>query len=198
MSNRSRQSSSGDREAMAKLSTHDLEKILFALTGIDGRHVQCGSQEVDRGGQGRPLEAPHTELTDKPMHEVLSYLRANDLKTYIVTGGGQDFVRVYSQRVMAFTWSRWSECSTKYSYDQEGKPILTKEPKLLLNDNDAGKPEGKRSCVYRLNRCGDRLARSSGAISAPGNSSPPPVGQIGSRLSVLIPLATAGVFPTPS
>ena len=39
--------------------------------------------------------------------------------------------------------------STKYSYDQEGKPILTKEPKLLLNDNDAGKPEGIHLMIGR-------------------------------------------------
>jgi phosphoserine phosphatase len=40
---------------------------------------------------------PYTELTYQPMQEVLSYLRANGFKTYIVTGGGQDFVRVYSR-----------------------------------------------------------------------------------------------------
>ena len=47
--------------------------------------------------------------------------------------------------------SRWSARagSTKYSYDQDGKPILTKEPKLLLNDNDAGKPEGIHLMIGR-------------------------------------------------
>ena len=49
---------SGDREAMAKLSTNDLEKILFAtLTGMTVDAFHCGSQEMDRGGQGRALEA---------------------------------------------------------------------------------------------------------------------------------------------
>ena len=42
---------------------------------------------------------PYTDLTYQPMQEVLSYFRANGYKTYIVTGGGQDFVRVYSERV---------------------------------------------------------------------------------------------------
>jgi hypothetical protein len=42
---------------------------------------------------------PYTELTYQPMQEVLKYLRANGYKTYIVTGGGQDFVRVYSEEV---------------------------------------------------------------------------------------------------
>ena len=40
---------------------------------------------------------PYTELTYQPMQEVLKYLRANGYKTYIVTGGGQDFVRVYAE-----------------------------------------------------------------------------------------------------
>jgi phosphoglycolate phosphatase-like HAD superfamily hydrolase len=44
-------------------------------------------------------DRPSTELTYEPMQEVLRYLRANGFKTYIVTGGGQDFVRVYSQHV---------------------------------------------------------------------------------------------------
>ena len=42
---------------------------------------------------------PYTELTYQPMQEVMHIFRANGFKTYIVTGGGQDFVRVYSQRV---------------------------------------------------------------------------------------------------
>ena len=42
---------------------------------------------------------PYTELTYQPMLEVLSYLRANGYRTYIVTGGGQDFVRVYAEQV---------------------------------------------------------------------------------------------------
>ena len=45
----------------------------------------------------------HTELIYQPMLEAMRYLRENDYKTYIVTGGGQDFVRVYAEQV-------WSAC----------------------------------------------------------------------------------------
>ena len=91
---------SGDREAMAKLSMHDLEKILLAtLTGMtvedSTRKSRSGSQAAKDGRWKRP----YTELTYQPMQEVLSYLRANGFKTYIVTGGGQDFVRLYSEQV---------------------------------------------------------------------------------------------------
>ncbi len=51
---------------------------------------------------------PYTELTYQPMPEVLSYLRANGFKTYIVTGGGQDFVRVYFEKTYGIPRSKWS------------------------------------------------------------------------------------------
>jgi hypothetical protein len=78
------------------------------------------------------------------MQEVLQYLRSNSFKTYIVTGGGQDFVRVYADSVYGIPPEQvvGTAGSTKYDYDREGRPFLTKEPKLLLNDNNAGKPEG--------------------------------------------------------
>ena len=83
---------------------------------------------------------PYNELTYQPMQEVLKYLRANGYKTYIVTGGGQDFVRVYSEEVYGIPPEQvvGSAGAVKFGYDKDGKPILTKEPKLLLNDNDAG------------------------------------------------------------
>jgi len=94
---------------------------------------------------------PYTELTYQPMQEVLSYLRAKGFKTYIVTGGGQDFVRTYSERVYGIPPEQvvGTAGGYMYSYDKDGKPILTKEPKLLLNDNDAGKPEGIHLMIGR-------------------------------------------------
>ena len=73
------------------------------------------------------------------MQEVLQYLRANGFKTYIVTGGGQDFVRVHAERVYGIPPEQvvGTMGGTKYGYEKDGKPFLTKEPKLLLNDNNA-------------------------------------------------------------
>ena len=94
---------------------------------------------------------PYTELTYQPMQEVLKYLRANGYKTYIVTGGGQDFVRVYSEQTYGIPPEQvvGTAGGTKYGYDKDGKPFLTKEPKLLLNDNNAGKPEGIHLMIGR-------------------------------------------------
>ena len=143
---------SGDREAIAKLTTHDLEKILFAT--LTGMTVNVFSEEAAKwiaAAKDTRWKRPYTELTYQPMQEVLSYLRANGFKTYIVTGGGQDFVRVYSQRVYGIPPEQvvGTAAGTTYSYDADGKPILTKDPKLLLNDNDAGKPEGIHLMIGR-------------------------------------------------
>ena len=82
---------------------------------------------------------------------MLKYLRANGYKTYIVTGGGQDFVRQYSEQTYGIPPEQvvGTAAGTKYGYDKGGKPFLTKEPKMLLNDNDAGKPEGIHLMIGR-------------------------------------------------
>src|SRR6478752_5075912 len=116
---------SGDREAIAKLTTHDLEKILFAT--LTGMTVDVFSEEAEKwiaAAKDTRWKRPYTELTYQPMQEVLSYLRANGFKTYIVTGGGQDFVRVYSERVYGIPPEQvvGTMGGTSYSYDNDGKP----------------------------------------------------------------------------
>jgi phosphoglycolate phosphatase-like HAD superfamily hydrolase len=156
---------SGDREAITKLSLHDLEKILFAtLTGMSVDEFRAEATKWLDTAKNARWKRPYTELTYLPMQEVLKYLRANGFKTYIVTGGGQDFVRVYSERVYGIPPEQvvGTIGGTKYGYGKDGKPFLTKEPKLLLNDNDAGKPEGIHLMIGRRpvaafgNSTGDR------------------------------------------
>jgi phosphoglycolate phosphatase-like HAD superfamily hydrolase len=136
---------SGDHEAMAKLSLPDLEEILFAtLTGMSVEVFETEARKWIETAKHSRWKRLYTDLTYQPMVELLQYLRANGYRTYIVTGGGQDFVRVYSQKVYGIPPEQvvGTAGGTKYGYDKDGKPFLTKEPKLLLNDNDAGKPEG--------------------------------------------------------
>src|SRR5262245_12336593 len=136
---------SGDREAIAKMPLKDLEVILGAtLTGMTTEEFQDEVKKWLATARHPRYKRPYTELVYQPMQEVLKYLRASGYKTYIVTGGGQDFVRVYSERVYGIPREQvvGTVGGTKYGYDKDGKPMLVKEPKLLLNDNDAGKPEG--------------------------------------------------------
>jgi phosphoglycolate phosphatase-like HAD superfamily hydrolase len=156
---------SRDRQAIAKLSTDDLLKILEAtLTGMSVDEFKTEAKNWLESAKDPRWHRHYTELTYVPMLELLEYLRANGYRTYIVTGGGQDFVRVYSEEIYGIPPEQvvGTASGTKYSYDQNGKPFLTKEPKLLLNDNNAGKPEGIHLMIGRRpyaafgNSTGDR------------------------------------------
>lgn len=155
----------GNREAIAKLSMPDLEKILaVTLTGMSvDQFEEQAKNWLDNARDPRWKRRP-TELIYQPMIEVLAYMRANGYKTYIVTGGGQDFVRAYSEKTYGIPPEQvvGTMGGTTFGYDKMGKPFLTKDPKLLLNDNNAGKPEGihmmigRQPCAAFGNSTGDR------------------------------------------
>jgi phosphoglycolate phosphatase-like HAD superfamily hydrolase len=156
---------SGNRDAIGKLSMKDLEKILaVTLTGMSVEDFQAEVRQWLAVARDPRWKRPYTELTYLPMQEVLKYFRANGYKTYIVTGGGQDFVRVYSEEVYGIPPEQvvGTAGGTKFGYDKDGKPVLTKEPNLLLNDDRAGKPEGIHLMIGRRpyaafgNSLGDR------------------------------------------
>jgi phosphoglycolate phosphatase-like HAD superfamily hydrolase len=143
---------SGNREAIARLSEDDLVKIAAAtLTGMSVDDFTAEATKWTASAKDARWKRPYTELTYQPMQEVLKYLRANGYKTYIVTGGGQDFVRTYSERVYGIPPEQvvGTAGATKYAYDKNGRPFLTKEPKLVLNDNNAGKAEGIHLMIGR-------------------------------------------------
>jgi hypothetical protein len=78
----------------------DLETILVAtLTGMSVNDFAGEVKTWLARARDPRWKRPYTELTDLPMQEVLKFLRDSGYKTYIVTGGGQDFVRVYSEQV---------------------------------------------------------------------------------------------------
>jgi phosphoglycolate phosphatase-like HAD superfamily hydrolase len=156
---------SGNRDALAKLTQQDLEKIIVAtLSGMTTDEFNAEVKKWLATAKDPRWKRSFTELTYLPMLEVMNYFRANAFKTYIVTGFGQDFVRVYSQQIYGIPPEQviGSALSTKYGYAKDGKPILTKEPKLLLNDNFGGKPEsidliiGRRPYAAFGNSTGDK------------------------------------------
>jgi phosphoserine phosphatase len=118
--------------------------IVATLTGMTTDEFDVEVKRWLASAKDPRWKRPYTDLIYQPMLEVMSYLRENGYKTFIVTGFGQDFVRVYSQQIYGIPPDQviGSALAVKYGYDKVGKPILIKEPKLMLNDNDAGKPEG--------------------------------------------------------
>jgi phosphoglycolate phosphatase-like HAD superfamily hydrolase len=146
---------SGDREAITKLTMDDLSKI--AAVTLFGMDVDAYREEVAawlEQARDHRWRRPYTELTYLPQIELLKYLRANGYKTYIVTGGGQDFVRAYAERTYGIPPEQVVGTAGGLRYDSgpDGKPVLIKEPTLILNDDNAGKPEGIHLMIGRVPR----------------------------------------------
>ena len=154
----------GDREAMAKFGESDWEIIIAAThTGMStGDFLEIVNKWLSTAKDSR-WHRPYTELIYQPMIEVMEYLRANGFRTYIVTGGGQEFVRVYSEHVYGVPPEQvvGSSVLTKYEYT-DGKPVLLREPKVFFIDDKAGKAIGinlfigKRPYAAFGNSTGDR------------------------------------------
>ena len=88
------------------------------------------------------------------MLELLSYLRENGYKTYIVTGGGQDFVRAFAPRVYGVPLEQvvGTAGRTKFTYAPNGQAELLKAPEVLYVDDKTGKPEGIHLVIGRRPR----------------------------------------------
>jgi len=134
----------GDRAAMAKFTMRDLEEILLAT------HAGMTTGEFAGIVKGWFTDArdprwhrPFTDLVYQPMLEVMQYLRANGYKTYIVTGGGQAFVRTYAEQTYGVPPEQiiGSALGTQFTYNAAGQAILMRPPQLLINNNFSGKPE---------------------------------------------------------
>jgi phosphoglycolate phosphatase-like HAD superfamily hydrolase len=135
---------SGDREAIAKLSDKALFEIVLATqSGMTEEEFRTDVEKWLATAKDPRWKRPYTELTYQPMQEVLKYLRASGYKTYIATGGSAGFVRMYSEQVYGIPPEQVAGTAQafKYDYDKDRRPILTREPKIVLDNLDAGKIE---------------------------------------------------------
>jgi phosphoglycolate phosphatase-like HAD superfamily hydrolase len=93
---------------------------------------------------------PHTRLVYQPMLELLVFLRANGFKTFIVSGGGVDFVRPWSEEAYGIPPEQVVGSSIKAAFElREGAPVLVKLPELEFIDDRAGKPVGIHRFIGR-------------------------------------------------
>jgi len=91
-----------------------------------------------------------TEMTFQPMLELLAYLRANGFKTYIVSGGGIEFMRPWAERVYGIPPEQIVGSSVKTKFEmRDGEPVLVRLPELNFNDNNAGKAIGINEHIGR-------------------------------------------------
>ena len=92
----------------------------------------------------------YTEMVYQPMLELLAYLRANDFKTFIVSGGGIDFMRPWTEKVYGIPPEQVVGSSGKTSFEmRDGKPMLMRLPEINFIDDKAGKPVGIHQHIGR-------------------------------------------------
>jgi len=93
---------------------------------------------------------PFTEMVYQPMLELLTYLRANGFKTFIVSGGGIEFMRPWTERVYGIPPEQVIGTSGGLKYElRDGGPVIMKLPELVLNDDKEGKPVGIQRHIGR-------------------------------------------------
>jgi phosphoserine phosphatase len=92
------------------------------------------------------FKRPYTDLVYVPMQELLAYLRANDFKTFIVSGGSVEFMRPWAEKAYGIPAEQiiGSQQDVKFEM-KSGKPVLTRAPKIAFVDDGPGKPVG----IYR-------------------------------------------------
>ena len=92
----------------------------------------------------------YTDLVYQPMLELMALLRAKEFKTFIVSGGGIEFMRVWTERIYGIPPEQvvGSSGVVKYQFN-DGKPVLIKEPKVEFVDDGPGKPVGINRFIGR-------------------------------------------------
>jgi phosphoglycolate phosphatase-like HAD superfamily hydrolase len=143
----------GDKKAMAKFGEKDLIQILAAT------HSGMTTDEFDEIATKWLASAKHPrfgklykECVYQPMLELLAYLRQNDFRTFIVSGGGVDFIRCFAEDVYGVPRERviGSSGKTRFEVDRQGNAKLIKLPELNSLDDGPGKPENIRLHVGRV------------------------------------------------
>jgi len=133
---------SGNGEALAQLSLRDIFEIVLATQS--GMDVEAFREDVRHWlaeAKHPRWHRPYTDLIYQPMTEVLNFFRANGYRNFIATGGSGGFVSEYSEKVYGIPPQQvaGTEQAIKFGYDKDKKPILTQEPKLVLDNMGAGK-----------------------------------------------------------
>lgn len=141
----------GDMETLAKSSEKEFVELIMAthagmstdeFTGLVKKWIQTAQHPT--------LKKPFTQLVFKPMLELLDYLRANNFKTFIVSGGGIEFMRPWVEGVYGIPPEQVVGSSIVTTFEmQDGKPVLMREAKLNFNDDKAGKPVGINQHIGR-------------------------------------------------
>lgn len=154
----------GGIDGLKNLTAQDIGMIFsYAQSGITVAEFQQLVRNWLRTATHPRFHVPYTQLVYQPMLEVLNLFQDCGFKTYIVSGGGQDFIRVYASEVYGIPPEQviGSVQDTNFEF-RDGEPVLMKLPKMLFIDDKEQKPEsismfiGRQPVAAFGNSDGDR------------------------------------------
>jgi phosphoserine phosphatase len=134
----------GDMKAVAAGGERGLlELAIVTHAGMTSDEFPQIVQDWLASARHPKFNRPYTDLIFQPMLELLAYLRSNSFKTFIVSGGGVEFMRVWAERVYGIPPEQviGSSIATKFEM-LDGVPVLTRLPQLDFMDDKSGKPVG--------------------------------------------------------
>jgi len=140
-----------DMQALAASGEHGLLELVMAT------HADNTTEEFAKivkqwlaTAKHSKFNLPYTELVYQPMLELLAYLRANEFKTFIVSGGGIEFMRPWVEQVYGIPPEQVIGSSIKTKFEmRDGKPVLVRLPEINFIDDKAGKPVGINEHIGR-------------------------------------------------
>jgi phosphoserine phosphatase len=132
----------GDTKAALAGGEHAVMDLMMAThTGNTTEEFEAIVKDWVATAKHPRYQQPYTQCTYIPMLELLAYLRANDFKNYIVSGGGIEFMRPWAQQVYAIPPQQVIGSSVKTNFEiRDGKPVLVRLPILNFIDDKGGKP----------------------------------------------------------
>ena len=141
----------GDMQAVAKSGKKGIVEILMTThAGMTTDEFAVIVSDWIATAKHPTLKKKYTELTYQPMKELLAYLRANGFKTYIVSGGGVEFMRPWTEAAYGIPPEQviGSSIVTEFKL-QNGKPVLVRQPKIFFVDDKDGKAIGIQKFIGR-------------------------------------------------
>jgi phosphoserine phosphatase len=141
----------GDMKALGEAGNEGLMQLLMAThAGMTSDEFETIAADWIGAARHPRFERPYTELVYQPMLELLEFLRANHFTTFIVSGGGVDFMRPWTQRVYGIPPERVVGSQIEQRFElRDGKPVLVREPKIAFIDDKGGKPVGIQRHIGR-------------------------------------------------
>ena len=125
-----------------------LEIIIVTHAGMTTAEFEQIVKEWIATAKHPKFKRPYTECVYQPMIELLAYLRTNGFKTFIVSGGGIEFMRPWTEKVYGIPPEQVVGSSIKTKYElRDGKPVLMRLPEMNFIDDKTGKPVGINSHI---------------------------------------------------